>query len=190
MLRLPSGRTSAIKTLNKSFILQTEFSSKPRPRIITSVALDGQVIHKIERTYEHQLETEEEIRNAEVAVVAQHQNLAKKIESNGADFIKQTRSINISVEDRLALIPGISSVVDIEVKLAEPNTHGIYIQSKLLCEIGDAVSTVTKMGSLKITAINSEHGKFIIDRVDGRSYLLSLKPEGEMAMILNEVMKE
>jgi hypothetical protein len=189
MLRLPSGRTSAIKALNKNFILQTEFLSKPRPRIITSVALDGQVIHKVERTYDHDLDSETGIIAAESAVLAQHQNLEKKIQFNGADFITQTRSISISVEDRLALISGISYVIDIDEKLADANPHTVYIQSKLLGEIGDAVSAGTKMGPLKVAAINSEHGKFIIDRIEGHSYLLSVKPDAEVAFVLKEVIK-
>jgi hypothetical protein len=190
MLRLPAGRTSSIKTMSKSFILQTEFSSKPRARIVTSVALEGQVIHKVERTCEYQLDSEDGIRQAEMAVVAQHQNLAKKIESNGASFIKQTRSIKISIDDRLALIPGISNVTDIEEKLAQSNPHAVYIQSKLLCEVGDSVSSGTKMGALKIVAINGEYGKFILDRIDGHNYLLSIRPDAEMSLALNEVMKE
>ena len=190
MLRMPAGRTSSIKTMNKCFILQTEFSSKPRARIVTSVALEGQIIHKVERTYDYQLDSETDIRQAETAVVAQHQNLAKKIESNGASFIKQTRSINISADDRLALIPGIVNVTDIEEKLAQSNPHPVYIQSKMLSEVGDAVTAGTKMGALKIIAINGEQGKFILDRIDGHNYLLSVKPDAEMSVALNEVMKE
>jgi len=186
----PAGRTSSIKALNKTFILQTEFLVKPRARIVTSVALDGQVIHKVERTFDRQIETEEELRIAETAVLAQHQNLAKKIQTNGADFIRQTRSIKVSPLDRLALIPGVSFVSDVEEKLNSENPHIVYTQSKLIVDIADAVASSTRMGSFKTAAVIGEQGKFILDRAHDKNYLLSLKPDAEIGSVLNEAMKE
>ena len=188
-MRIPAGRTSSIRALNKVFILQTEFLVKPRPRIVTAVALEGQIIHKVERTYDNALETEEDLKVAEAAVIAQHQNLAKKMQTNGADFIKQTRSIKISTVDRLALIPGISVVSDIQEKLASPNPHGVYVQAKYVSEIADAITNSTKMGPIKLGAILSEQGKFIISRSDGKDFLLSLKPEADIAVVLSEALK-
>jgi hypothetical protein len=188
-MRTPAGRTSSVRALNKVFILQTEFLIKPRPRIVTSVALDGQIIHKVERTYDSALETDEDLKVAEAAVVAQHQNLAKKMQTNGADFIKQTRSIKISAVDRLALIPGISVVSDIQEKLASPNPHGIYVQAKYVSEIADAITNSTKMGPIKLGAILSEQGKFIISRAEGKDFLLSLKPDADIGEVLNEALK-
>jgi hypothetical protein len=60
----------------------------------------------------------------------------------------------------------------------------------MLCEVGDSVSSGTRMGTLKIVAINSEQGKFILNRINGHNYLLSVKPETDMTLVLNEVMKE
>jgi len=154
------------------------------------VALDGQIIHKVERTYDNQIETEEDLKAAEAAVVAQHQNLAKKMQANGADFIKQTRSIKISAVDRLALVPGVSTVVDIEEKLIGEKPHSLYVQTKLIAEIADAVSESTKMGPMKLSAIIGEQGKFIVSRCDGKDYLLSLKPEADLRQVLAEAIKE
>jgi hypothetical protein len=189
-MRTPAGRTSSVKALNKVFILQTEFLIKPRASIVTSVALDGQIIHKVVRTYDSALETEEDLKVAEAAVFAQHQNLAKKMQTNGADFIKQTRSIKISAVDRLALIPGIAVVSDIQEKLASQNPHGIYVQAKYVSEIADAITNATKMGPIKLGAIISEQGKFILSRADGKDFLLSLKPDADIGVVLNEALKE
>jgi hypothetical protein len=154
------------------------------------VALDGQIIHRVERTYDNGLETEEELKVAEAAVIAQHQNLAKKMQTNGADFIKQTRSIKISAVDRLALIPGISVVSDVQEKLDGQNPHGIYVEAKYISEIADAITNATKMGPIKLGAIIGEQGKFILSRAEGRDYLLSLKPEAEIGEVINEALKE
>jgi hypothetical protein len=190
MARIPAGRTSSVKALNKNFILQTEFVAKPKQRIVTSVALDGQIIHKVERTYDNSIETDEDLKAAETAVMTQHQSLTKKMQTSGADFIKQTRSIKISAVDRLALAPGVSMVTDVEEKLNTPNPHGIYVQAKLVSEIADAITISTKMGPLKTAAIISEQGKFVLTKCEGRAFILTLKPEAEIRQVLNEAMKE
>jgi len=190
MTRVPAGRTSSVRALNKNFILQTEFIAKPRSRIVTSVALDGQIIHKVERTYDSQIENDEELRLAEAAVTTQHQNLAKKMQTSGADFIKQTRSIKISAIDRLALVPGVSSVTDVEEKLNSPNAHAIYVQSKYIMDIADAVTLSTKMGPLKIAAMISDQGKFILAKSEGKPFILTLKPDADIRMVLSEAIKE
>jgi hypothetical protein len=159
-------------------------------RIVTSVALDGQIIHKVERTYDSQLETEEDLKQAESAVVAQHQNIARKMQTNGAEFIKQTRSIKISPIDRLTLIPGVSAVSDVEEKLSISNPHSVYKQSKSISDIADAITVSTKVGPLKTAAIISEDGKFVLCRADGKTYMLSLKPETDFRDVLGEAMKE
>ena len=99
MAGIPAGLTSSIKTLDRTFILQTEFRPTPKPVIVTSVSLDGRNVHKVERSFSSPFDTEEGLNAAEDAVRAQHHGLAKKINANGADFIRQTRAIKISKED-------------------------------------------------------------------------------------------
>jgi hypothetical protein len=190
MARIPAGRTSSVRALNKVFILQTEFVAKPKPRIVTSVALDGQIIHKVERTYDSPIESDDELKLAETAVANQHQNLARKMQTSGAEFIKQTRSIKISVIDRLALVPGISSVTDVEEKLSSPSPLPVYLQSKYVSDIADAVTQSTKMGPLKLAAMISEQGKFILAKSEGKPYILTLKPDADIRQVLSEAIKE
>jgi hypothetical protein len=190
MHRTPAGMTSSVRALNKNFILQTEFIARPRPRVVTSVALDGQIIHKVERAYDGSLDSEADLNTAEAAMIAQHQNLARKMQVSGADFIKQTRSIKISPVDRLALVPGVSMVTDVEEKLAAPNPHNIYSQSKLICDIADAVTLSTKMGPLKVSAIITDQGKYIMVKSDGRPYLMTIRPDADIGQVISEATKE
>ncbi len=183
----PAGRTSSVKALDKNFILQTEFKVSPKQSIVTSVTLDGQVIHKVERTYPHVIENEDDLRAAETAINSQHESIAKKIIANGADFIKQTKSINISRTDRLGVIPGISYAVNINEKLAGENPPLVYQQSKMIMDIGDAISASSRVGSLKMAAIISEQGKYILDRVEKEGHLVTLKDETEIGKIITEI---
>lgn len=183
---MPAGRTSSVKAQGKTFIIQTEFRPEPGPVIISSVSLDGQTVHKVERAYPNPFDTEDGLQAAEAAIVAQHESLARKIRDNAADFIKKTRSIKISKIDRLGIIQGVSYIADIEEKLTGVNPAPIYTQSKMVLDIADAISKSSRAGEFEIAAILSEQGKFILDRDEGRGFLLSLKHDADIGRIIKE----
>ncbi len=188
MAGIPAGRTSSVEASEKIFILQTEFRATPKPVIITAVSLEGQTVHKVERSYSEPFETEAEFNAAEATIKAQHDGLAKKIRANGADFVRQTRSIKISKTDSLGVIPGVSYVADIDEKLATENPPAIYIQSMLILAIADAVSQSSRSGAFKAGAIINDQGKYIVDREGSIGYLISLKPDADIGKVLNEVL--
>lgn len=189
MAGLPPGRSSSVKTTNKTFILQTEFRTTPKPVIVTSVSLDGQIVHKVERSYRLPWEAEEDFMVAEAAINAQHSGLERKIKINGNDFVRQTSSIKISKVDRLGVIPGISFVAPLDEKLAADNPAPIYTQSQLILDIADAVSASSRNGAFKIAAIINDQGKYFVDRDEIRGYLVTLRPDAEMGKVLREVLE-
>jgi hypothetical protein len=184
---LPPGRTSSVKGQDRIFILQTEFKIKPKRAIVTTVSLDGQVIHKVERSYPLAVESEEEFREAEAAIISQHESIARKIIANSGDFIRQTKSINISRSDRLGVIPGISYVANVEDKLKGDNPPNVYRQAGLIMQIGDAISATSRVGPLKIAAIISDQGKFILDRMEKEGHLVTLKSEADIGHVITEI---
>jgi hypothetical protein len=184
---LPPGRTSSVKAQDRTFILQTEFKVNPKRAIVTSVSLDGQVIHRVERSYPLEIESDDDLRQAEAAIVSQHEAIARKIISDTADFIRQTKSINISRSDRLGIIPGISYVANIEEKLIDENPPMVYKQANLIMQIGDAISATSRVGPLKLAAIISDQGKFVLDRVEKSGHLVTLKSEADIGTIILEI---
>ena len=184
---LPAGRTSSVKALEKTFILQTEFKIKPKQAVVTAVSLDGQVIHRVERSYTLPIESEEEIKAAEAAITAQHESIARKIMTNGSDFIRQTKSISISRSDRLGVIPGVSYVVDIMEKLNGENPPLIYKQASLILALGDAIAESSRTGKMKMAAVIGDNGKFILDRYEIEAHLISLKNDAEIGQVIAEI---
>ena len=154
----PPGRSSSVKAQNRIFILQTEFKINPKRAIVTSVSLEGQVIHRVERSFATEIDSEEEYSKAEAAVISQHESIARKIVADSADFIRQTRSIKISRSDRLGIIPGISYVANLEERLNDDNPPLIYQQARLVMQISDAITATSRVGPLKIAAISAGAG--------------------------------
>ncbi|MFH1686392.1 MAG: hypothetical protein ABIE70_02585 [bacterium] len=69
---IPTGRTSLVKDAEKPIQVQTEYASRPYPRITTCVSHRGQVVHKIEKRLKRELSSEGEQQRAEMAIARQH----------------------------------------------------------------------------------------------------------------------
>jgi len=79
---IPTGRTSLVKQGEVALQVQTEYARRPAPRITTTVLNSGQVIHKIERSLNHQVESSEEKTRVEVYIKKQHSEIIAIIENN------------------------------------------------------------------------------------------------------------
>ena len=61
--------------------VQTEYASRPRPRITTTILKEGQVVHKIERPLERAIESVEEQQRAEATIKRQHAEVVTIVQS-------------------------------------------------------------------------------------------------------------
>ncbi len=62
--------------------IQTEFAWSPHPRLTTSVVLDGVIIHKIQKDWQGQLETDEERDALSRYINRQHEEVEKIVRAN------------------------------------------------------------------------------------------------------------
>jgi len=187
MNAIPSGRTSSVKAANKTFLVQTEFKLKPKTAIVTCVSLDGQVVHRVERIISRPMEDGATWTDAESAIKSQHDALAKKIIANSRDFIRQTKSIKISRLDKLNIVPGISYIANVEESLQSNEPHTIFIQSKLISEIGNAIGKNSRNGRFNAAAILTDQGKYILDSATDESFLMTLKKDAEIGKVIKHV---
>ena len=95
MTRVPAGLATSVNSGGKNFILQTEFiagngsedSDVVSGRIKTTVALSGQVVHKVEKTFIGNDGTDNSYLAAEKAVKRQHLEVAKTVSTNPREFL-------------------------------------------------------------------------------------------------------
>lgn len=80
---IPAGRTSIVKKGRSEFQMQTEYAGIPHPRITTTIFSEGQVLHKIEKVLEKDIETIEEMHQIEDIIKAQHLEVSKVIRERG-----------------------------------------------------------------------------------------------------------
>lgn len=104
---IPVGRTSLVKRGTTSLQVQTEYASRPYPRVTTTVLNSGQVIQKVERKLEHAVETLEEQSRIEAAIQQQHGEVLVLIEKEASVAYKPHESAPHSMYDRLTSVVGL-----------------------------------------------------------------------------------
>jgi hypothetical protein len=83
---IPTGRTSLVKRGELKLQLQTEYASRPAPRITTTISRDGRVLHKIERELQKTIESIEEQQHIERIIRRQHDDIAEIIRNPEFDI--------------------------------------------------------------------------------------------------------
>jgi hypothetical protein len=76
----PSGRLSKVEKGDRIFQIQTEFFHRPKPKIASTVILNGKTINKIESRWEEELATDEDLKKIEKEIRKQHQKVIMLVE--------------------------------------------------------------------------------------------------------------
>jgi hypothetical protein len=110
---IPAGRTSIVNKGGVDYQLQTEYARHPHPRITTSIFTQGQVLHKIERPLETDIDSLEEMHAVEDIIKKQHQEVATIIREKGLSRHAE-QSLKRSEEkirsSRIASLPEVEKV--------------------------------------------------------------------------------
>jgi hypothetical protein len=105
---IPTGRTSLVKKGPVALQVQTEYASRPVPRITTTVLKSGQVVHKIERHLDAPIDTLEEKSRVEEVLRKQHAEVLGIIDDS-------------AVQSQATLASAIAPTVDPQDEPAEPS---------------------------------------------------------------------
>lgn len=101
-MMIPAGLSSQASFGDTKLFVQTEFAQRPKPRVTTTISLDGQVVEKVENIWEGSPQTEEERVEIEKFLKRQHQQVLEKIKNKKEKLVlsegkkKETTPANIS----------------------------------------------------------------------------------------------
>ncbi len=181
---IPVGRTSLVKKGAVSLQVQTEYASRPNPRITTSILNNGQMLHKVERTLDKPVTTPEEQLRVETTIRRQHAEIIAIIEGNSYHVPPSERTQKDAVEsvtpqrlaERIAVLPGVQKVyqVDGDVNFmagaaTEQFRKMFAVVFKNLRELMDLFSRLPGVG------VTREKGVYEVER--DRLYMLSAGTE-------------
>lgn len=111
---IPAGRTSLVKHGQISMQVQTEYASRPRPRITTTILREGEVLHKVERPLDRAVDSVEEQQRAEATIKRQHAEILTIVQSDS--YVKDhDPSGHVKVQTAtLSLMDALQSIVGVE----------------------------------------------------------------------------
>jgi hypothetical protein len=213
MPKSPAGITSSVKADGKMYILQTEFfpisginpaasgpnsSAAESPaggKIITSVAVNGQVVHKVEKFYDNSWDSEEDFALAEKAIKHQHLSIARVVAARSREFLKAASRIDITPEDRLRVIPGVCDVLKLnlgeegEEPAVDDSPSQLQRNFKQLRNLIMMISKNTRLGKLRRAAGLFDQERFMLTGLGGNVYYLTLKGDADASVIFEELDK-
>ena len=152
----PPGRLSKVSGTDYIIQIQTEFAWTPHPRITTSVVLDGVVIHKIQKDWTSDLDSDEERRIVSQLINKQHDEVESIIESNRDIILNYSQrhekktdfsSINQIEGVRRALLLTTDGVISpFNDEKVDPAQVKMYEQ---LFELIEVVDFCTRLGTME-----------------------------------------
>lgn len=78
-MMIPSGLASEATVKETKFCVQTEFAHRPKPRVTTTISLNGEVVEKVETNWGRSPLTEDDKQHIEDFLKKQHQKVMDQI---------------------------------------------------------------------------------------------------------------
>lgn len=88
---MPPGKLSAHRHGDKLLQVQTEFATRPKPRITSTVVLDGRTVHKTDREWTEDLSREENRLYLEIILDEQHRATMALVVDRAPEFVENGR---------------------------------------------------------------------------------------------------
>ena len=152
----PSGKLGKVVWEEKEFQIQTEFLHHPRPHIVTTVFLGGEVVHKVDQSWIGDVETDEDKRALDRQLVLQHRDTTEHLEAK-VRRKKETKKL-FEIEDlqRLAadsnaigyLTANSEGVLQMEADLSDELKETAFLFSELVVLL-NFLEKNTKLGRFR-----------------------------------------
>ncbi len=115
---IPNGLSSEASFKDVKFCVQTEFAQRPKPRVTTTISLNGEVVEKEENIWERLPQTEEDREEIEKFLKRQHQQVLKKIKDRGEKLV-------LSRREKEEIAPSEDSVI-LKAKQELSKSEGVF----------------------------------------------------------------
>lgn len=114
----PTGKLGKVVWEDREFQIQTEFLHAPRPHIVTTVFLGGEVVHKVDQPWVGGLESDEDKRALDRQLVLQHRETSEYLQTK---IRRKTESEKVFDLDELRRLAGRPAAVG----CLAANTEGV-----------------------------------------------------------------
>ncbi|MCI0329982.1 MAG: hypothetical protein L0196_03390 [candidate division Zixibacteria bacterium] len=165
----PTGKLGKVVWEKKEFQIQTEFLHRPRPHIVTTVFVGGEVVHKVDFPWVGGLETDEDKRALDRQLVLQHRETTEHLEAKVRKKAETKRIFEIEDLQRLAadsnaagyLTANPDGVLQMEDELSEELKEAAFLFSELVVLLS-FLEKNTKLGRFRKGEGTSGHSRLFL----------------------------
>lgn len=192
----PTGKLGRVVWEEKEFQIQTEFMPNPRPHLVTTVFLGGEVVHKVDAPWIGGVETDEDRRALDRQLVLQHREATEYLEAQVRKKVESQRVFQISDLKRLADRPGAigylcanpEGVLQMEDELLDELKETAFLFSELVVLLS-FLEKNTKLGRFKKGEGELGNSALFLGEVPELLIGLAVRAEPEEAGLKEEFFK-
>lgn len=113
---IPVGRISQVSTNSMALQVQTEYASRPYPRVTTTVTDNGRVVRKVEQRFPRPVSSVEDQSRVERIILEQHGEVMSVLKGKAQSVARPHRAdspptMRQNMTEQLAAIPGVQRVL-------------------------------------------------------------------------------
>jgi hypothetical protein len=201
---MPPGRLSGYKYAGKTIQVQTEYATRPHPRVTTSVVLDGRTVHKTDHPWDQGVATEETGKALEKFLAEQHRQTLGLVKARAHEYVGGSPeekpaaeypepSFRDSMNEILSSVPFVTG-------LCELDRSGKIVYSRDFCNIQADFGREFQIFAKLISSLpeiirvgDFHHGccwfpaeNVILVRLRGRLFGIITEPSGSVEKIRTE----
>ncbi len=193
---IPLGRLSSHDHAGKTIQIQTEFATRPQPRVTTSVVLDGRIVHKADSPWEQGIESEEDRKNLEKFLSDQHHKVRDMVRAQAEEIVGKTAqttespefpdsSFRDSMVEVLGSLPSVTGVYEFDEQgktIFSHNYQEIFAEwdreFKMLTRLVDKLPDIIRVGEFRHGCCWFQSENVIILNIQGRRFGIMTDPSG------------
>ncbi len=192
----PTGKLGKVVWEDKEFQIQTEFLHTPRPHIVTTVFMGGEVVHKADQLWIGGVETDEDKRALDRQLILQHRETTEYLEAKIRRKTETKKVFEIEDLQRLAANPAAigyitanpDGVLQMEAELSEELKETAFLFSELVILLS-FLERNTKLGRFRKGEGELGGNQLFLGQVPDLFVGLAVNGQGETAALKEEFEK-
>lgn len=201
---IPPGRLSSHNHAGKTIQIQTEFATRPQPRVTTSVVLDGRIVHKADSPWEQGVEIDEDRRNLEKFLSEQHHKVCDMVRSQAEEIVGKTAktktlsaypeaSFRDSMVEVLGSLPSVTGIYEFDEQGNTIFAHSYREiiaewdrEFKMLTKLVDQLPEIIRVGNFRHGCCWFQSENVIMFNIQNRRFGIMTDPAGSSEELRKE----
>ncbi len=204
----PAGISGEASSGEKKFHVQTEFAPRPKPRITTSVSLNGEVVQKVENLWQKLPQSQEDKDEIERFLRQQHQDVIKQIRKKGEKSAPSKDELPkivtceesepeptfLSMKEVASRIDGVTGAVLLSKDdhvvgrdVLYPKDQTMVDLARCSKDLASSLSTVSRVGNFAGGMVEDKNIRMVLIPIKDSFLAVSVNPDVDINQLVQKI---